>query len=296
MRDFRGGTVFALHGFCMRNLRDWGRPYLQGITLAITGWLLMATSEEAGPARDCYAGLGNAVLLHVRVGGLDTSTGTGSPDSSDGSAVGYADGSTGGTGTSASAGAWNGVGASAMAGTASVGWSGADAGPALATGDSSSPTTRYPSCQGMDALGEGTELVLDLAHGSRPYNNGACWGYAIRGMTGLTGVTVDPASSRNDGRFTTPTGDAAVLAGTSGELTFPDAPNCRGTWKMTLRIDPIRQSGQTVSPLDAGGGRWLLERSITLAQAQFCAAFSQARGELTCVDQWTITEMLNEAP
>jgi hypothetical protein len=82
--------------------------------------------------------------------------------------------------------------------------------------------------------------------------------------------------------------DAFAVA--NGQFLSPQAEACRGSWLLTLAPEAAPAPGELISPLDAGTGRaWIVERTIQVAQAQFCdgtfavaGSLSLARRNSTC--------------
>lgn len=152
--------------------------------------------------------------------------------------------------------------------------------------DSGEGTTR-PSCQGLDGIGPGSALLLELERGERPFTGPACYGYEL---ARLEGVSEDVTVSR-ESPFLHP--DALVVA--SGAYSAVDAPECRGSWSLELAPVTSPAKGTLVSPLEAGASeRWRLVRSMDLEQAHFCPGFT-TRGVLHCEDRFEV-ERIAEAP
>ena len=145
------------------------------------------------------------------------------------------------------------------------------------------------SCGGLDGLGPAAALTFDLRHAARPdvASNG-CFGYETTAITGATDVTLDTAS----------TGRIALqqqLTTGLGNFTSSKRVSCRGSWWITLRPQAAPPQGQLISPLNAGvGQRWLVERGMVIAQAQFCdGAFTDA-GEIQCLDTFVVDGIVEE--
>ncbi|HEY2517522.1 MAG TPA: hypothetical protein VGI39_41900 [Polyangiaceae bacterium] len=247
----------------MKWVREFGRQALHVGILSATAWALLATSAPDMPPRDCFTTLPNPDSLDVSIGPPRSAV-PGSDAGSFADAQANADGS-----------------------------SELDGSPASDGGDAGlSPPADPVSCRGLDGVAPGTVLSFDISkdNGSAG-SGGVCLRYTTRAITPLSGVTL---TDTGPGYYRAADDDTFTLA--VGEFESPSAEGCRGSWFLELRPETDVDAGTLVSPLDASSSsRWLLTRSIDIAQAQFCDGTFPEVGGFSCTDTFVVTT-IEETP
>jgi hypothetical protein len=158
-----------------------------------------------------------------------------------------------------------------------------------------SSSTAAPRRAGQRIALAGTarrDVFGPLQQGPRPSNNGGhCYGYETRSLTeGLGDITL---STDEPGFYWSAWYDA--FAGAHGQFLSSRAEGCRGSWQLTLAPEAAPAQGELISPLDAGSGRaWIIERTIQVAQAQFCDGTFTVAGYLSCADRFIVASVTEE--
>jgi hypothetical protein len=148
-------------------------------------------------------------------------------------------------------------------------------------------TTGAPGCNAADGLGPGSALTFDLVQGPRPETNpvsGQCYGYTTQALAGVDGVTLEGADNFGPPQFTS----------ASGTFVSPEVAQCRARWTLRLLPETPPQSGNLISPLDAGADeRWLVQRWITPPNTQICDGVIP---EPSCFEEFVVASITEVAP
>jgi hypothetical protein len=149
----------------MGTLRGFGTKLLHAFVLGATGWLLLATSAEPIPDRECFDEVGEPATMRITLG-LESSAG-GAGSGGDGS------GAQAGSGTSS-------------AGTANLSSTASTIGSSVA------------SCNGVDGLRDGSELTLSFEPAENEEWGGDCHGYKTIEIQGIAGLTLRSSPNQGD--------------------------------------------------------------------------------------------------
>lgn len=134
-------------------------------------------------------------------------------------------------------------------------------------------------CAGLDGLAPGATVVFDVTQGERPPESRGCYAWDLDALTGIAGVDLSSDLAPFPG----------ALTAARGSFALPTDAGCRGTWQLQFAPDSRPASGELVSPLDAGPTqRWLVERWMTIAQAQFCGSVFAGTGTVSCHDRFVV--------
>ena len=156
---------------------------------------------------------------------------------------------------------------------------------------SSSGSSTYPSCQGVDGLQAGSVLTIGISLAPRTQVlDSTCVYYMTESFQGASDVTL---TSQAEGIVTTPYDLTSIY----GAFSSPTVQGCGGSWEFALRPGTFPPDGQLVSPLDASASQpWILERSIAITQGQSCGAVFETDEAVTCRDSFPVASITEVAP
>ncbi|HSY25374.1 MAG TPA: hypothetical protein VK841_24785 [Polyangiaceae bacterium] len=264
-------------------LREVGRVGFHAASLLFTAWGLVATSApdpDSVPTVDCFTGIApNAsVQLTLTPAGDGGETGTLAEADAGPEASAEVDAEAGSVAEASSVAEAGSVAEGGTLAEAEVDAEAPlDAGPLCVSTSTTNPCVS--SCNGIDGLGPGRLLVLDVAYTpGQQAPSLACTAYETNAIQGVTGVTLSNQAQSNGGAFT-------IASGTFTSSVFL---SCGGQWSLTLEpVTPAVPGGNLV-PVEASAG-WQVVRTIFFNQVQFCGDAFRARGPLRCQDTFAVS-------